>query len=122
MGDGPAETTTRHLSIEVPIRTVSESNMCEHWAAKHRRKKQQQRVVALVLRGAASRPDDVSRVRLTRLAPRRLDTDNGVSALKHVQDAVARWLGVDDGNCAITWEYAQDKSKHYAVLVELWTS
>ena len=36
-------------------------------------------------------------VTITRLGPRALDSDNLASSGKHVRDAIATWLGVDDG-------------------------
>lgn len=47
-------------------------------------------------------------VRLTRCGGKRLDRDNLGRALKEVQDEVARWLGVDDGDrTAVRWVYKQ---------------
>lgn len=36
-----------------------------------------------------------------------LDDDNLQGAFKGLRDAIASWLGVDDGNPAIKWEYDQ---------------
>jgi hypothetical protein len=60
-------------------------------------------------------------ITLTRIAPRKLDTDNLVSACKGVRDGIADTLGVDDGDERITWKYAQRKGKpkQYAVEVEV---
>src|SRR5690349_498129 len=113
-GEAPACTCRPAFVMEIPVQTVSEMNMREHWSQKYKRKKAQQTIVTLLLR---NRPAELypARVRLTRLAARRLDADNLASSQKHVQDAVARWLGVDDGDAAVTWEYAQEKRKGYAV-------
>ena len=46
-------------------------------------------------------------VRLTRIGQKRLDDDNLRMALKAVRDCVAAWLGVDDANPLIRWEYGQ---------------
>lgn len=104
----------------LPIRTFSESNMREHWSKKYKRKNAQQLTTRLML-GAVIEPWPTVRVRLTRLGPRKLDTDNNVSSFKHVQDAVAAWLFVDDGSERVTWEYGQEKSKTYSVRVEVET-
>lgn len=87
---------------------MSEANQREHWAAKNRRKKSQQAAVILTLRplGVPHPPLDVF---LTRIAPKRLDSDNLAGSMKHIRDAIARWLGVDDG----------DDSVRYYVLQEL---
>jgi hypothetical protein len=47
-------------------------------------------------------------VTVTRVAPGTLDAhDNLPGACKHVVDALASWLGVDDRNEGITWRYDQ---------------
>ncbi len=52
------------------------------------------------------------RVVITRMAPRSLDDDNAARAAKSVRDAVAAWLGVDDGNRKlVVWEVEQEKQK-----------
>ena len=58
---------------------------------------------------------------LTRVAPRRLDGDNLQSGFKAGRDGVADWLGVDDGNGLIDWQYAQRAAgpKVYKVEIEV---
>ena len=58
---------------------------------------------------------------LTRVAPRRLDGDNLQSGFKAVRDGVADWLGVDDGNGLIDWQYVQRSGRpsEYAVEIEV---
>lgn len=47
-------------------------------------------------------------VLLTRIAPSNgLDDDNLVGAMKAARDAVAEWLGVDDGHPSVQYRYAQ---------------
>ena len=48
------------------------------------------------------------RVTITRLGPKRMDPDNNVSACKDVQDAVADWVGQDDGSDGFEWVYRQE--------------
>lgn len=56
-------------------------------------------------------------VRLTRIGPRKLDSDNVAGACKAVRDGVADWLDVDDGDeTKVRWVYAQRR----AVAGELW--
>jgi hypothetical protein len=46
------------------------------------------------------------RVRLTRCGGKRLDKDNLARSFKAVQDVLAEWLGVDDGDPrAVQWVY-----------------
>lgn len=52
-------------------------------------------------------PKVTALVTLTRCAPRLMDDDNSVSALKSVRDEVAARLGIDDGDARIRWVYAQ---------------
>jgi hypothetical protein len=97
------------LEFYVPVKTVSEANQSEHWRVKYRRKKAQQKEMnAEWLRAVRGRKVKLPcAVRFVRIGPRRLDTDNLAGAFKHVQDEVARMLGVDDGGGLVTWEYDQ---------------
>lgn len=42
---------------------------------------------------------------------RRLDPDNLGHALKPIQDAIAAWLGLDDGDPRLRWEYGQVETR-----------
>lgn len=127
------------VSVTIRMRTVSEANAHEHWRARQKRAKAQRWMVGMVLMPkwrawllecvdatpfvtllGADIPFPM-RVTLTRIAPRMLDSDNAVGALKHVRDGVAEVLGVDDGDPRVTWEYAQRRGKvgEYAVTVEV---
>jgi hypothetical protein len=46
-------------------------------------------------------------VHLTRYASRALDSDNLVGSMKHVRDAVAHWLGIDDGDPRVSYQVGQ---------------
>ena len=111
------------LVVELPIRTVSEANRREHWAARARRVKQQRSTVGLVLgahlRLAGLNPPCV--VTPTRIAPRALDSDNAVGSLKAVRDGVSDALGVDDRDCRVTWFYDQRRGSkgQYGVAIEV---
>ena len=61
----------------------------------------------------------MTRIELTRLAPRRLDSDNLAGSCKHIRDGIADWFGVDDGDARYQWAYAQEKSKEYGVRVTI---
>ena len=101
--------------IDVPIITVSEANQREHWRVKHKRKKSQQAMIAICLSGIHETPQQKARicaVELHRFGGRSLDQDNLASSFKHVQDAVAKWIGIDDGNARVQWSYTQDKCDH----------
>jgi len=116
------------LSVTVPVQLVSEANRRDHWAAKHRRTKDQKDIVLLMLRTArvvdrsAMRPPYV--VRITRVSPRPLrDSDNLVSSCKAVRDAVAFYLGVDDadllGRGDVRWVIEQEGGSDNEVRIEV---
>ena len=109
------------LSFEAPIVLVSEANQREHWTAKHRRKRQQQEAMMWLL-GVNRLGAGPYRICITRIAPRKLDSDNATGSAKYVRDAIAHWLGVNDGDeRAATWVVEQEqKRKTYAVRVEIW--
>ena len=46
-------------------------------------------------------------VSLVSLRKRILDDDNDVGAKKHLRDAIAASLGLDDGDKRFTWQYSQ---------------
>lgn len=109
------------IRIELPIRTVSESNMREHWAPKAKRAKWQRNVVALAVRprlaGMLDRVPCV--VTLTRIAPRALDDDNLARSFKAIRDQVAQELGVDDRDERVVWRYMQRRGAPRAYGVEI---
>ena len=113
------------LAFTMPVRTVSEANAREHWRTRHKRKREQQEAVQLAWRHAIKTPWFASLpcvVRITRIGPRRLDTDNLAGSFKHVQDGIAKEMGVDDGDGRIKWEYEQVAvgKKVYSVRVEVY--
>jgi hypothetical protein len=110
------------VRVEIPIRTVSEANQRGHWAKRHSRASEQRSVVRMALATQPTRtPVGPLRIRLTRIAPRRLDSDNLHAALKAVRDGVADYLGVDDGDASLSWEVAQARGapNAYAVRIEV---
>jgi len=116
--------------IFIPIKTISEANSSLHWSKKHKLHKMQKYYVKLFLNKGLSLPCTVV---LTRQAPRRLDDDNLVTALKYVRDAVADKLipglppGQADDDNRIKWGYDQITSKKaenghkYGVWIEIKT-
>lgn len=117
--------TVSQIDFLVPgCKTVSELNQREHWAARNRRKNDQQEQVAIamlnVLRGRKVQlPCSVT---LTRIGPKKMDNDNLAGALKHCQDQIARQLGVDDGDESKVKFYHYQMptgSRDYAVKVSI---
>lgn len=94
------------VRLTTPLQLVSEANQREHWSAKYKRKVEQQEFMALVLPMVERfiRHAVVKLIRLERFG-RKMDSDNNTASFKHVQDAIAAWLGADDGD--LEWAYAQ---------------
>lgn len=102
------------------IKTVSEANTREHWAAKNKRKKAQQEEFSwrwkhwkLSGRPAVTFPCAIT---FTRYSCNVLDSDNLAGAFKHVRDQLAIEIGIDDGSDKIKFEYKQErieKRQHY---------
>ena len=88
-------------------------NSREHWAAKHRRAKKERSTVYLKLRAKGSPPRLPVTVVMWRQAPRLLDSDNAVAAMKSIRDGVADWLGIDDRDDRVTWRVEQRKSTEF---------
>ena len=118
------------IVIDIPgLRLVSEGNERENRYAKAKRIRDQKQIVAAFFR--VKRPDRPTFplvVTITRLGPRALDSDNLASSGKHVRDAVATWLGVDDGVAERTivdglpqveWRVTAEKSKVYGVRIDV---
>ena len=111
-------------SIFIPIKTVSEANLKEHWRVSHKRHSQQKNVIhfELIVRYIPRQLPVV--VTLTRVSPRALDDDNLLYALKYIRDAVAEHFvpglppGRADNDPRITWKYAQDKQKDAGVRLD----
>lgn len=100
-------------TISIPFLTVSEANQREHPMAKHRRKKLQQQIVTQCLNAAVPlRRDEVVRVNICRMGGRKMDeTDNLPASAKHVIDAIAKWLGIDDRDDSV--KYAVEQAPRY---------
>lgn len=104
------------LAVSLPLVTVSEANAHAHWRQRAGRAKAQRAAVGLVL---ASSKASLRRwlagrdlvVRLVRVAPRLLDSDNAAGSTKHVRDSVAEVLGVDDRSPRVVWVTDQRKGK-----------
>jgi hypothetical protein len=113
--------TTCMNGIELPWRINTTSNAKGHWRPRARMAQQQRRNARYVLALIGARPkyEPPIVVTLTRIGPRKLDSDNNVSAFKHIRDGVADFLGIDDGSDLIRWEYAQEVESRYAVRIQI---
>ena len=112
------------IEVRMNMKIVSVANLRMHWAVKAKLVRDQRTRTRMSLNAAAQSSGAEmlpATVVLTRVAPRRLDGDNLQSGFKAVRDGVADWLGVDDGNGLIDWQYAQRSGKagEYAVEIEV---
>lgn len=105
----------------LPIQLVSVANQRQHWGPTSKRTKSHVGAGMLFARGCTV-PGLVKAVRITRIAPRSLDTDNLAMSAKALRDGIAKGLGVSDSvKGGIDWQYGQTrgKPKEYAVRIEL---
>lgn len=117
-GAGECAVARTVIVFDIGIQLVSVANLREHWATRAGRNKRHRiaahRATAYELASIQSwaRPLDVSKpmtITITRIAPRKLDSDNLASSAKAVRDGIAEALGIDDGSELVTWLYAQTK-------------
>ena len=97
------------ISLRFAIQTVSEANQREHWTVKRRRKKLKQRDFSLIWKSWRKfHPKETPKcIIFTRHSCHTMDADNLAGAFKHVQDALAKELGIDDGD--MNWKYEQKR-------------
>lgn len=98
------------------IKTVSEANQREHWAAKRTRKVKQQSDFSVLWKKYKPKVTLPATITFTRFACNLMDSDNLAGAFKHVRDQLAKEIGIDDGSEKIRFEYKQEKIKkreHY---------
>jgi hypothetical protein len=103
---------TQIICTLLGIRIESEANGREHWRKKAARTKDQRKVAYWALWDAGPIGIDGKppiKITLTRIAPRKLDSDNLAGGFKAVRDGIADWLGIDDGDARLTWLYEQRK-------------
>lgn len=100
---------TVFVSITAPIRLASLVNEGGHWRARARRAKKQRWQARLALQLFGKPLPQPLDIEITRIAPRRLDTDNLAISAKHVRDGIADWLGIDDGHPLLLWTYSQER-------------
>ena len=104
----------------LPIDTVSESNISEHWSKRGKRHRTQRQIIWIQWRNNEERFQNVKTpciIRITRISPRQLDDDNLRGACKSTRDGIAdcivpgRAPGRSDNVEGMTFEYHQEKGK-----------
>ena len=114
------------IQIHIPYKLPSESNMNDHWRAKHSRKKKLQKLLLSYW------PSDFTPflpciVTMTRISPRSLDSDNLRGAFKSIRDNISSKLipgkmaGMADSDPRIEWRYEQrhGKVKEYGLIIKI---
>jgi hypothetical protein len=104
------EPTAEGFVVTVPVMVYSEANQRGGWHKAWRRKQEQWKGLGLAL-GLASRPRLPVTVTLTRLYTANQhaqDGDNLQRSFKGCRDWIAKWLGADDADPRIRWEYRQE--------------
>jgi hypothetical protein len=122
---GKNEVTQKHLVLRLPIRTVSEANNFEHWTKKHKRHKAQKQAVALALNPHKSEIKLPCHIKITRVAPRKLDRwDNLPMSVKYILDTCCAIVTGDfrpgraDDDERITVSYEQETNSDYSIVIE----
>lgn len=105
-------TTAGHWSITLTLacRVVSEANRRDHWSVQRRRSEMQAAALHKALEGAGlthHKPPLPLSVTWTRIGRQTLDDDNLARAFKSLRDRLADWIGIDDGDDRLTWNYEQ---------------
>jgi hypothetical protein len=109
------------VEYEVPLRTASETNIREHWTARHKRRKAQ-RKLAFVLTHRAMFKQEVTyplTVTMVRVGKRLMNDDNLQSSFKAIRDGIADALQIDDADERILWEYCQGTGRLYTTIIKI---
>lgn len=102
------------LRLELPLTLPSVANLREHHHAKARRVKMHRDAAWSAMRlRQFPRP---AVVRIVRVAPRLLDSDNLASCAKGVRDGIADAMGIDDRDPCVAWVVDQEKGKAKVVI------
>lgn len=126
------------VSWQIPLKTVSESNVREHWHKRAQRHTLQQMIVRSLFVKVLEPIPLPCTVKMIRLSNKRIDSDNLQMAFKWVRDQLGECLipeerkfyidkkgktrelkGRCDDNPMIKWEYDQEKSKEIGIRIEI---
>ena len=100
------------------LRLDATPNARAHWTATATKRARERQVITRALAGITP-PAGPWRVTITRIGPRPMDDDNRTAAAKGVRDAIAAWLGVDDGDSCVAWEVRGEVARDYAVRITI---
>ena len=111
--DGPRVTV-----VAKGLRLALTKNARLHPLAEARARRRERQVIDRALAGVAP-PAGPWRVVIVRVGPRPMDDDNRTASAKGTRDAIAAWLGVDDGDDSVRWEVRGEVARGYAVRVQI---
>ena len=111
--DGPRVTVTAK-----GLRLDATPNGRAHWTATAKKRARERQVITAAL-ARVTKPAGPWRVTITRIGPRPMDDDNRTASAKGCRDAIAAWLGVDDGDDSVRWEVRGEVARGYAVRVQI---
>lgn len=126
---------------ELPLKTVSESNISEHWTKKSKRHRQQQFFIRELFAKETSEMPIPCVIILTRISTRLLDYDDNLRvAFKWIKDEISECIFPEKRKCyldkkgkvrqikgraddteLITWKYAQEKGKITGIRIEIYS-
>lgn len=102
------------IEFIVPIKTISEANVSEHWTKRRKRHNGDKLVLKSALNEHVPKLNLPVKIILTRIAPRKLDShDNLRIAFKHILDTLADHIipnlsrGRADGHPGLVFDYMQ---------------
>ena len=117
------------MKIKLPIKTVSEANLSrEHWTKKHKRHKKQKEAIRFALANRVTPVMLPCLIKLTRIAPRFLDShDNLPMSQKYVLDAICELLvknkaigqADNDKRIQVTYDQIKGVPHEYAIEIEI---
>jgi hypothetical protein len=105
------------ITVHIPLRTGRGLNNREHHFKRYSRERKEKFAIGIFL-NRHQRPRPPVTFILTRVSPGQpMDDDNVSGALKAVRDAVAEWIGVDDGDARVQYAYAREQGE-WGVRIE----
>ncbi len=119
------------VTFDIPMTKnllASEANLSEYWTIKKKRHDAQKYLVKSYWNACVIEdPQLPCHIKITRIAPRKLDEDNMIYSMKWIKDAIAGCIipglanGLADSNSRLKWEYTQEKgpSKQYGIRIEI---
>ncbi len=112
----PQPVHRQSVFVVVPLRLKNPLNNREHWRKVSARGADEKGLTRMML-GRRPVPPLPLTITIVRVGPRKLDSDGLAASAKHVRDAVASWIGVDDGDERLGWVYTQQQSSDHAVHI-----